>query len=72
MFRLKRNFIPKSKYNNNEIEICSICLETFEKGENIRTTKCNHIFHVKCLDRWIYDERRNLPCPNCNRSIFNV
>ena len=30
MFKLKRHFIPRGKYNNNELEICTICLEVFE------------------------------------------
>jgi len=69
---LKRNFIPKSKYDKDVIEICTICLEIVEKGDTIRTVKCNHIFHDNCLDRWIYDERGDLKCPNCNYLIFNI
>jgi len=68
--KLKREFIPISKYNGDQQDICSICLEDFQKNEIIRTTKCNHIFHEKCLNGWIHDERPDLKCPNCNGLLF--
>jgi len=67
---LKREHIPISKYNSEESDTCSICLEDFKKGDKIRTTKCNHIYHEICLDGWIRDERADLKCPNCNGLLF--
>ena len=29
-------------------------------------TKCNHLFHAKCLERWIECKSK---CPNCRREI---
>lgn len=48
-----------------DYENCSICL--LELCEDfITVTKCNHIFHNKCLDKWI--ENKN-ECPLCRGPI---
>ena len=31
---------------------CCICLFDYRDGEEIRTLKCNHYFHKKCVDIW--------------------
>lgn len=70
--KLKRDYIPVSKYNLDVTDdVCSICLDEFTKGVSIRTTKCKHIYHEKCLDKWINDERQDIKCPNCNTPLFN-
>jgi hypothetical protein len=65
-----------STENNNEIEEegnveeipkCSICLENIENNQIIREiTKCKHIFHVNCADKWFED---HIKCPNCRQDI---
>jgi len=32
---------------------CSICLNQFRIGDEIAMTKCQHVFHVFCADRWL-------------------
>jgi len=32
---------------------CSICVEDFVKGEDIRVLPCNHKFHPACIDPWL-------------------
>ena len=47
---------------------CSICLETINlKEECKKLSRCGHIFHSHCLDRW-FEVRQN--CPNCRREPF--
>ena len=47
---------------------CVICLEDFEDGEWCRVfPRCNHEFHVQCIDAWL--ERRNLNCPVCRNPL---
>ncbi|KAJ4790241.1 RING-H2 finger protein ATL78 [Rhynchospora pubera] len=48
--------------------ICAICLSDFESGERVRVLpKCNHGFHVRCIDRWLIARSS---CPTCRRCMF--
>ena len=60
---------PISLYNQNneEIpEICSICLEEFIDGSEIRNLLCKHVFHQSCIDEWL---RQRNNCPNCKMTF---
>ena len=43
---------------------CSICLNT-EQEEMVKT-KCAHIFHSKCLAKWVIQKTT---CPMCRNSL---
>jgi len=54
---------------HQETKECSICLERFQIGQDLSwSTKCNHIFHHKCLVTWLmkHDE-----CPCCRIKIID-
>jgi hypothetical protein len=54
--------ILKDEFEN---DTCSICLDDLYSDENqdeIIQIKCNHMFHKKCLDEWILQQRN---CPLC-------
>jgi hypothetical protein len=42
---------------------CIICLDSFEKDSKLRILKCDHGFHVDCIDKWLTD--CNYKCPVC-------
>ena len=44
---------------------CSICLEDFVEGEEIRISKCGHYFKKECADRWFQE---NFSCPICRKN----
>ncbi|XP_057739400.1 RING-H2 finger protein ATL74-like [Arachis stenosperma] len=47
---------------------CAICLGEFMNGEKIRVLpKCNHGFHVKCIDTWL---QSHSSCPTCRRCLI--
>ncbi|KDO68437.1 hypothetical protein CISIN_1g037626mg, partial [Citrus sinensis] len=49
-------------------EICSICLMEFEKEDVVsRLTRCCHLFHADCIERWL--DCNQFTCPVC-RSFF--
>lgn len=50
------------------LDDCSICLENIIIEEHKNITTCNHIFHAKCMAKWIL---QNNSCPLC-RTKFNV
>ena len=50
-------------YNNN---ICSICTENINIHNDVYLLSCFHIFHAKCLNKWI---KKNKNCPHCRNNI---
>ncbi|KAL6337565.1 hypothetical protein AAG906_037158 [Vitis piasezkii] len=47
---------------------CPICLGEFVQGEKVRVLpKCNHGFHVRCIDTWLVSHSS---CPNCRHSLL--
>lgn len=47
---------------DQEEDICTICLNSFNEGDRVGKIKCKHKFHVECLKTWI--QRKN-HCPLC-------
>ncbi|XP_021740285.1 RING-H2 finger protein ATL54-like [Chenopodium quinoa] len=46
---------------------CSVCLSEFQEGETLRLLpKCEHAFHIDCIDTWL---RSHTNCPMCRASI---
>lgn len=53
---------------NTACPMCTICLSDFEAGEHVKVLpKCNHGFHVRCIDRWLLARST---CPTCRQSLF--
>ena len=61
--------IPKMNFSDVNPDIkklndgCAICQEEFTDSDVIRHLKCDHIFHIECIDTWL--TRENYKCPNC-------
>lgn len=60
----------KTHLFNNSIDeiitICSICCDNYENDDECIITKCNHIYHKKCIDAWL---DKNITCPMCRKNI---
>ena len=52
---------------DGDCPLCCICLERFEDAEPIRATRCSHVFHSHCLEKWLtkYHNR----CPLCQENL---
>ncbi|KFK36035.1 hypothetical protein AALP_AA4G069500 [Arabis alpina] len=51
-------------------EECVICLSDFVSGEKLRLLpKCNHGFHVRCIDKWL---QQHLTCPKCRHCLVET
>ncbi|CAH2036222.1 unnamed protein product [Thlaspi arvense] len=51
-------------------EECVICLSDFSSGEKLRLLpKCNHGFHVRCIDKWL---QQHLTCPKCRHCLVET
>ncbi|KHN26534.1 RING-H2 finger protein ATL2 [Glycine soja] len=46
---------------------CAVCLSEFEPGETGRVLpKCNHSFHIECIDMWFHSHDT---CPLCRAPV---
>jgi|AntRauTorckE6833_2_1112554.scaffolds.fasta_scaffold71391_1 hypothetical protein len=63
------NYCSKHKkwsiLKNKKSDICTICIEIINKNKKI--TKCNHLFHSKCLDKWLTIGNT---CPLCRTELI--
>lgn len=64
--------IPVFKYTERDRFIegneCAICLNEFEEEEVLRLLpKCNHAFHLLCVDTWLESHSN---CPLCRANIM--
>ncbi|XP_012460977.1 RING-H2 finger protein ATL78-like [Gossypium raimondii] len=49
---------------------CLICLSEFTAGERLRfLPKCNHGFHVRCVDKWL---KSHTSCPKCRHCLLET
>lgn len=49
---------------------CAVCLSEFEEKEIVRLLpKCNHCFHIECIDMWF---RSHSTCPLCRSLVEKV
>jgi hypothetical protein len=49
-------------------DVCSICLDGYTLGDNVKKTVCNHYFHDDCLKIWFNSENGSIFCPVCRTS----
>ena len=69
--KLKKIKMCKDLYTKNdsgkiEKPTCCICLAAMKIGDDIVLLKCQHLFHFKCLEKWI--ETKEV-CPFCRGKI---
>lgn len=59
--------IPSIKYRDSLNDTkCSICLEDFIVDESIKQLRCEHIYHISCLEEWFNEKRI---CPLCRAHL---
>ncbi|KAG2672040.1 hypothetical protein I3843_13G019500 [Carya illinoinensis] len=65
-FTFHHNPIP----SNKDFLYCVVCLNEVMDGERFRKLpKCNHCFHVNCIDVWF---QSHSTCPLCRNQICSV
>ncbi|XP_049398569.1 RING-H2 finger protein ATL54-like [Solanum stenotomum] len=67
------NLITIFKYQTGDGLIdgteCSVCLNEFQDDDSLKLLpKCNHAFHIDCIDMWI---RSHVNCPLCRAPIIS-
>ena len=46
-------------------DVCAICLSDFEINCAIYITKCNHVYHRKCIEMWCKKKCICALCKSC-------
>uniref|UniRef100_A0A803KX61 RING-type E3 ubiquitin transferase n=1 Tax=Chenopodium quinoa TaxID=63459 RepID=A0A803KX61_CHEQI len=63
------NYSPNLKLPGLGTE-CVICLSDFAPGEKLRLLpKCQHGFHIKCIDKWL---NTHSSCPTCRHCLIET
>lgn len=60
------NLFNKSKIHLIENFDCPICQDSENENTIIRKLKCNHEFHIYCIERWLCKE---VTCPICRTNL---
>jgi hypothetical protein len=55
--------------NADSVSTCSVCLSDVRAGGRSRKLRCNHSFHVNCLNPWIEQCNGSPTCPTCRRAF---
>jgi hypothetical protein len=48
---------------------CCVCLSEFYNAETVRTLRCGHTFHQRCIDEWL---TKQAVCPLCKSDVTVV
>lgn len=51
----------------NDMTECTVCLEEFVEGDEVRILPCKHSFHRACVDSWL---EAQITCPLCVQSLL--
>ncbi|KAL3641927.1 hypothetical protein CASFOL_012742 [Castilleja foliolosa] len=62
--------LPESSESERPMLECAVCLSEFEEDETVRLLpKCNHAFHIECIDMWFHSHST---CPLCRSPVEPV
>ena len=56
------------KYSSRKEDSCTICLQKFKGTDIIKEFCCKHIFHKKCLLKWLKTSNN---CPLCKHNLMD-
>jgi len=55
------NIVVDEKYLD---EICSICIETYLRGQTLKILPCSHVFHSECIEKYLQEFSVQCPLDN--------
>jgi hypothetical protein len=63
---------------DENVPMCSICIEPYADGDELRTFACSHCFHNECVSKWIFHrclndaELESFNCPECRQNHITL
>lgn len=66
---LELDELPQEVYegdNDSDEEMCSICINGYDRGDQLVRLPCDHRFHRDCIASWLRIKRI---CPLCRHDI---
>lgn len=64
--------VASAEDQEQETQVCSVCLEELAVGQLVTTLPCKHTFHHDCILRWFSTKISNFQvgcCPSCNLRV---
>ncbi|XP_074651445.1 E3 ubiquitin-protein ligase RNF115-like isoform X2 [Tubulanus polymorphus] len=61
--------LPRVSISQEQVEKtlqCTVCMEDFKLGENVRKLPCDHYYHTDCIVPWL---ERHGSCPICRKDL---
>jgi len=69
-FKMEKGFYKKNiKEDKFEFPKCTICLMEISEGADTILLPCDHIFHEKCITKWL---KVHSTCPLCRYELLNI
>ena len=69
-FKMEKEFYKKNiEEDKFEFPKCTICLMELSEGTDVILLPCKHIFHEKCITKWL---KVHNTCPLCRYELLNV
>lgn len=65
----KIELFKETNKESNKETICNICLLNINYNDIIRILNCNHLFHIKCIDKW-FEQKSS--CPLCRNNLYKI
>jgi hypothetical protein len=54
---------------DEEVE-CAVCMRKIEDDDETRDLRCDHLFHISCLDRWL--AHHHTTSPLCHNDLASL